>query len=158
MIQMAKQNSPLTDEAVCLFEAKFGIELPTSYRKWLKSINGRFPSKTNYFISKSDLPGFPCSVGVEWFLSIDEIDKALKSYGIHISCDLVPIGEDGDGNFTCIMVSGHSKGAIYFWVHDQEPSAYTAVGIEPPWATNIYRVASSFDEFSNALASGPVSF
>ena len=154
-IEMLSSNGPVDDERIRLFELTLGVELPSSYRNWMCLNNGGYPSRSNNFIQKDRFePPLRCSVGIESFLSLHEIPEARNVYRNRISSDLMPIADDGDGNYLCIAILGEERGAVFFWDHECESAAFELLG-ENAYSENKRKIAENFDELLMRLEREP---
>jgi len=70
-----------------------------------------------------------------------------ERYGIPST--ILPIGDDGIGNYICLGISQKNIGIVYFLDHDQHP--YN----NPESMDGIFRIANSFTEFLNLLTEAP---
>jgi SMI1 / KNR4 family (SUKH-1) len=154
-IEMLKSNDPIPEERVRVFELSIGADLPSDYHNWILASNGGIPSGSNNFIHRDRFdPPLRSSVGVQWFLSLDEIADARKTYGHRIESDLIPIAEDGDGNLVCIALFGEERGRVFFWDHELEPAAFELLG-ETSYISNVTKIADDFSDFLNKLGNSP---
>jgi hypothetical protein len=129
-------------------EDHLGKALPESLRAWLGQHSGSMLDRVNYFISMKKLEGLPCSIGVEYMLSSDEIAATLDQFAEAFPTGYIPFGDDGDGNYLLVA----DDGSVYFWdwrgrikhLADEKIDQYTI------------KVANSLHDFFLKLGRGPL--
>ncbi|HSI85789.1 MAG: SMI1/KNR4 family protein [Candidatus Methylacidiphilales bacterium] len=155
-IEMLRANPAASEDALRILEHTFGAELPADYRAWLQECNGGWPDNLNNWIDDSAIPGVPNCIGVQDFLSTDRIISTHREYGGRIPRYLLPIGDDGDGNYVCLGILGESRGGIYYWDHENEPAAFELLEEKlSSEHTNIHFIAKSFSDFAEKLGPSP---
>lgn len=120
-IDISESFGDLTDETLVEFEAKYGINLPQSYREFLLRSNGGKVTPCGFVV-----PG--------WYGGITAL---ARFYGIHsgklynlglilegsrdvLPPDFLAVAEDGGGNLITLGVKGKHVGKVYFWDHEDE--------------------------------------
>lgn len=138
----------LTENAVIDFERFYEISLPKEYRNFLIEDNGGEPVPgCEFFWIKKGKDG--SSVHQFFGLHAGPIHLRLATYmdqnmyGFPRS--LLPIADDGLGNYICLGIQPNNYGKVYFLDHDLFPfqSNENAPGIT--------QISSSFSSFINAL-------
>ena len=114
------------------FERETGLELVPEYREFLLRHNGGRPDDNSI-----DLPDLDDSTVVNDFFGLlpgDDYDirGELEMYDGRIPPGALPIAEDPGGNLFLLSLAGDTKGAVFFWDHEEE---------------NAHRIAGSFEEF-----------
>ncbi len=145
-IQDPNPYGPLSEESLRKLERKIGVMLPPDYREFLRRYNGGRPEPDGFWIEKGSYSSgvhqfYGLHDGPAW-LSIDTY-AGPERYGVPEG--LLPIGDDGIGNFICIGLVGEGRGAIYFIDHEIHPYA------EPDSFEGVTEVAGSFSEFLSRL-------
>lgn len=130
------------------FEKRTNRRLPDSLRAWLGRHNGSMLDRVNYFIPMHSDPNLPCSIGVEYMLSIEEIEQALDQFGESFPVGYVPFGDDGDGNYLLIA----QDGTICFWDWRGRINTSSAKAID----SYTVQIAESLPSFLSKLESGPL--
>jgi hypothetical protein len=132
------------------FERRIHFSLPQDYRAFLLEYNGGQPVPSFFWIK----PGKDGSAIYQFYglhdgpkhLSIDTY-AGQERYGIPSS--MLPIGDDGLGNFICIGTSPVNQGNIYFLDHDLHPYQF------PDSPEGITKLADSFTGFLVCLTESP---
>jgi SMI1 / KNR4 family (SUKH-1) len=124
------------------FERDEGVQLPAEYREFLLTSNGGRPH------ANVDVPEF-MEVVVNDFFGLQageeyDLRGERAMYEDRIPPGTIPIAGDPGGNLFLLSVDGDSKGAVYYWDHEEEPQDG---GTDWSDFENVYRIAASFDEF-----------
>lgn len=146
MVEIFESGDKLSDQTIKLFESFLEINLPKSYKSFLKSSNGGYPELNcfNFF-------GEDSGSSIHYFYGINadpdyDIVKDLKVYKDRVPSDCLPIAYDEGGNLICLILKGSEREKIYFWDHEFEKGD----GEEPDFS-NMTLIANNFDEFINSL-------
>lgn len=120
MIKPLADTQAVTEESLDAFERKHSISLPKSYRDFLTSNNGGFPSRdcvdfdevkrktasdVFYFFALQDSRD---SMSAEWHYS---------TFSGRIPKGTLPIARDSHGNLWLLSLSGSNSGSVHFWDH-----------------------------------------
>ena len=134
---------PITRADLDSFERETGLELVPEYRDFLLAHNGGRPESNSI-----DLPGLDDATGVNDFLGLragddHDLRRELAVYDGRIPPGALPFAEDPGGNLFLLSLAGGTRGAVFFWDHEEEP--VDAVD----WSEfgNVHRIAGSFEEF-----------
>lgn len=105
------------EKNIANFEKKHTIDLPKTYKDFLKKYNGGLTPDTTFRGKvKTDITGFfGFDTEAQWNimdLMECEIGKNMLQEG------LLPIATNSWGDYFGICVSNSDKGAIFFWQHD----------------------------------------
>ena len=146
-ITVVDSQPRLSAERIAQVEHKLGFAFPQSYREFLLQFNGGRPrSKCRFILGEHNRGSY-----VDWFLSIyegkpDNLEtyyQVFKGQQQRLPDELVPIAHDPGGNLICIAVSGASRGAVFFWKHEDEE--------DEPTYDNVRLIASTFEDFIDGL-------
>lgn len=99
-------GEPLTTEEIQEIEEKLKVKLPEEYKEFLQTF------------------GSLSVVGLQMIDGhsvIKETRKLREYYPKTFSYNLIPIEEDGYGNYYCVVCDGKDRGKIIFWQHDVYP-------------------------------------
>ncbi len=132
------------------FEAKAGVHLPNDYKDFLLQYNGGKPIPSFFWIiSREDGSSVYQFYGLYSESNPISINtfKGDVNYGIPDS--MLPIGDDGTGNFICIGISAENIGNIYFLDHDKH--SYH----NPNSLDGTTKLADSFNDFLFSLTESP---
>jgi hypothetical protein len=141
---------PLSQKRLYAFERKAQIRLPPDYCEFLLEHNGGQPAPSFFWI-KPDEDGS----GVYQFYGLydDPVHLSIETYTgeerYRIPISLLPIGDDGMGNYICLGISSSNFGEVFFLDHDLHPYD------EPDSLEGIKKVANSFTEFLLSLRESP---
>ena len=139
-----------SEELLHDFEAQIRIDLPDDYKKFLLEYNGG-KHLPDFFWIEYQHDG---SIVYQFYGLYSEIGPfsintytGKDLYGIPIS--MLPIGDDGTGNYICIGIYPDNLGEIFFLDHELHPvhDANSMVGIT--------KLAGSFTDFLNNLEDSP---
>ncbi|MBN2256593.1 MAG: SMI1/KNR4 family protein [Anaerolineaceae bacterium] len=141
---------PLSRNRLNNFERSLNITLPNDYKDFLLKYNGGQPKPSCFWIKQNqDGSGILNFYGLHdgnKYLSISTY-KGKEPYGIPDS--MIPIGEDGIGNYICISISNDCYGVIYFLDHDIHPyNDHNSL-------KGITKIADNFTSFINSLIDIP---
>jgi hypothetical protein len=132
------------------FEIKNKINLPEDYRSFLLSNNGGQPNPSFFWIqpindgsSVNNLFGLhngPIHLSLETYIG----GNYLKFPNLYL-----PFGDDGMGNFLCIVLTKDNFGEVVFLDHDLHDfqNLDSLIGIS--------KIANSFSDFINSLIDPP---
>lgn len=143
-------HGELSSETLDAFVARAQIQLPSEYREFLLLYNGGRPIPSFFWIRPQE-----DGSTMQQFFGLHEGPQHLcietyvgeERYGIPQS--MVPIGDDGTGNFICMGVGQYNLGEIFFLDHDAHPYQ------TPDSMEGITRLAGSLGEFLDNLATSP---
>jgi hypothetical protein len=138
---------PITPADLDDFERAESVALPPEYRDFLLKNNGGRPRD-----NIADVPDFD-EVAVNNFFGLRpgemyDLRREAAVYEGRIPPDTIPIADDPGGNLFLLSLAEDSKGAVYFWDHEEEPEDEAT-----DWSDfeNVYPIADSFDEFLAGL-------
>ena len=147
-LSFLKPGSPASAEELHELEQRLGFPLPPSLRAWLELHNDAMLGRANYWIPMEKIVGLPCSVGVEYLMSVAEIHEALDVLDLAFPPGHVPFGHDGSGNYLLLA----PEGAVCFWDW--------SIRVDPdaPGAVDdcTLTIAGSLAEFLTMLEAGPL--
>lgn len=147
-----EEYSPPTENYINSIIEEVGHPLPDQYERFFRSYGGQAPDGYVYFgFSTSHLVKKKGVVDIFFgMIPGDPYDILwnFRTYRGRIPYEFLPIASDPGGNLICISLQGEYVGSIYFWDHNHEENV---VGNEEPSYSNIYLIASSFEEFVGSL-------
>lgn len=140
-------HAPLSDSDIVQFERRFTINLPDTYRDFLRAYNGGKPLPKRFDTEDDKVS----SMVARFFAMYDDEDDALEDEYTDITLDgvipanLLPVAIDPARNRILLSLSGPDQGAVYYWSWDEEP--------EPATCSYRYmrRIAPDFDAFLAGL-------
>jgi hypothetical protein len=151
MIQQIEESArQLLPEDIRRIESLIGMRLPVDYVTFMLKYNGGYPIPSAFPIE-----GFvnnPFGV-IQVFFGIDRpiessnLDWNFETFNGRIPANLFPIACDDGGDLICLSLFGEDAGAVLFWDCYAESS-------EPSYE-NVYRIASSFQEFVDGIIELP---
>ena len=129
------------------FEARIGYRLPDQYREFLLVHNGALVEPRCFWVEddtySDEIEG--CFYGLH-----DGYGHNFKSRYLddpsHFPKKVLPIADDGMGNYICIGLEGSQRGRILFYDHERHWENNTAADLEP--------LADSFENFLSGLFEG----
>ena len=144
MVEIIDANpyGSLSREKLDEFERQIGTSLPEDYKTFLLHYNGGRPAPSFF-----------------WIKPVDDGSEVFQFYGLHkgpahlsietyagkerygIPATMLPIGDDGVGNFICLDLSAVHFGEVYFLDHDIHPYH------DPDAIEGITKLANTFTEF-----------
>lgn len=139
MFSLYASLEALDEQKINAFENEFGCKLPESYKAFLLKWNGGYANfgAFKYIDRNEEIIG-----GAHRFLGITSIEHrySIQRHLIEFREDgfplnLIPIAEDGGGNFLFLSADEPDKGKIFYWMHEIDPKE------------GIFFVANNFDEF-----------
>ena len=95
------------------------VRLPSDYQDFLRRVGWASCGYFQLFGVGKDVPA--------------HLELVSKTMGVrhqfrpHIPHHLVPLMNDGSGNYYCLSVDGHGKGKVVFWNHELDEAQYPAV-------------------------------
>lgn len=113
----------VNDKRIKIFQIQNSIRLPYQYREYLRRFNGGFP--------KEDIvcPELHEDFHIHRFYGMGkdaEPHEQNLGYWIRIwkdmkvSDEMIPIADDGAGDYLCIGIRGDKTGKIFHWRHEAE--------------------------------------
>lgn len=140
----------LSQQELGVFEKGISIELPDDYRSFLLNYNGGKPVPSFFWIQPDEDGDSICQFyGLHDGPQHLRIDKSQGNNDYGIPDLLIPIGDDGLGNFICIGVTKSIYGEIYFLDHEEhffdDPNSFQG----------IIKISNSFSDFINSLTERP---
>jgi len=148
MLQIEGSGTPLTNDMIIEFEAKFEIKLPDDYVEFMKLHNGGYVQGNMVFdfIELGDTE--PTGTVLRCFLSFSDEQNGLSRVRERIVNDEAPpslllIADDVFGNPIFIGVSGDDIGKVIFGNHELEDPETGYLVMSP--------ISDSFNEFIGAL-------
>jgi hypothetical protein len=132
-------------------ERKIGYTLPEDYREYLRDFGGsHFIYGANSTLTKHGLGVWACSYGILPNMP-DDFMKAYHCYHPEVWTwkhhrmlpGVIPIGDVGDGDQICLVLTGRRRGAVFYWVADEEG--------DRPTLKNMRWLAPSFTALMDSL-------
>ena len=152
MIDMLEANPVASDEDILRAELILGVDLPEEYRRWLKTCcDGGFPSSQNHFIDRTKVAAAWTSIQAQQIYSLAESIEMRKLYSGRISSDLLPVVDDGCGNYTCLAICGMQREEVFFWDHERELLSAPVSGLPIDEHPCCFFVAHSWNAFIGLL-------
>ena len=149
-IRDPEPHGPLSQESLAQFEQAHGLTLPSDYREFLLEFNGGTPSPSSFWISApADASGIQQFYGLHDGPSWLSIRTYVENPTIGVPTGMLPIGDDGVGDWICIGISGSRDGRIYFVDHEVHPFD------DPESMEGITQLADSFKSFLASLMHHP---
>ena len=148
--RMDECDEPITESDIDRAQQEIGVVFPARYRAFLLRYNGGRPRPGAFPIV--GMPNNPCGL-IQEFLGIDtpiESSSLTWNYSVfrgRVPHDLIPIARTGTGELICLSFSADNKGSVFLWDMQFEHS--------PPSYSNVYFIASSFDELIQRLFEDP---
>lgn len=108
------------------FEAKYSINIPAQYKKFLLKYNGGETPETEFKLNKvfSDLRAIYGFGDLDYY-SYKSLEKAYK-FEEWISDNMLPIGSNDFGDEIMLGIGKKNNGKIYFYYHDR-PKKYIEI-------------------------------
>jgi cell wall assembly regulator SMI1 len=118
-VKIKSTNPPATPEAISEFERLCGFSLPSDYRDFLQRHNGGEPTPDAFPISPSFGDG---SIGMFFGLhdGDDSLADAYRDRFDSVPAHMIPIADDGCGNFICMSLAETNCGSISFLDHETD--------------------------------------
>ncbi len=140
----------LSPDRLAEFESKYQLHLPGDYRSFLLQYNGGRPSPSFFWIKpKEDGSNVDRFYGLYDKLSPSSIETYMESERCGIPKAMMPIGDDGTGNFIAMGVRPQNLGNIFFLDHEIHPFR------DPEALEGITRLAGGFSDFLATLEENP---
>jgi SMI1/KNR4 family protein SUKH-1 len=143
-------HGALSESQLIAFENRFGLQLPADYRSFLLDYNGGRPVPSFFWIKdKKDGTSVDRFYGVYDQVIPTSIETYIGADRPGIPLSMIPIGDDGTGNFICLGLGYGNFGDVFFLDHDLHPLG------APDSPKGITRLAASFTEFLSMLQPSP---
>ena len=114
--------SSLPDNVIDGAELLLGVKFPDDYRQCVRSFHGCQPDACDF---RAEAEGKPWHGGIGVLLTLDpftphNVFDVLSSLAIdqQLPSKLVPIADDGGGNFLCLDYRRTSTPSVAFWFHE----------------------------------------
>ncbi|HKS30570.1 MAG TPA: SMI1/KNR4 family protein [Pyrinomonadaceae bacterium] len=113
---------PVSEDELERLEARLRHKLPEPYRSFLLKHNGGRPEPNTFVPRGKSEP----TETLNSFLAIGgdtaggSLDEFLDLYRGRLPEGFLPVAYDAFGNLIGIMLSGHHRGQLYFWEHEEE--------------------------------------
>lgn len=124
------------------FEQAIHGSLPTDYREFLLRHNGPLVQPMEFNVSD-----YSDSIHEHFYGLHDVLHRDLRSTYLNSSdefpSDLMPVAEDGGGNYVCIGLGGRFGSRVYFLDHELYDQSDDTSGVIP--------IADSFSQFLEGL-------
>jgi hypothetical protein len=135
-VRIQDLRDPIGEPEVQAAEAALGYTLPEPYRSFLLLHNGGSPEPAAFTVL-DPLAGEKIIGRVNERYECDELPRMMGLYRGRIPPDLLPIGDDDDGNQILLRVRGPGVGRVYLWDYRHEHA--------PPTHGNVALLADRFD-------------
>lgn len=147
-LKFLDSGSQAAAEELDSFEKRWGAQLPAALKAWLAMHSDAMLDRDNYFLPMESMDGLPCSVGVEYVMSLGEMGETLDILEPAFPPKFVPFAHDGDGNYLLMSPDG----GIHFWdYHYRIDPAHPAAVDECT-----LKIADSLPAFLSMLGPGPL--
>ena len=141
-VRIQDLGAPVGERELQGAELLLGHALPEPYRSFLLAHNGGCPDPCAFTVL-DPLAGERIIGRVNELYECDELPRMMGLYRGRIPPDLLPIGDDEDGNQILLRVAGPGIGRVYLWDHRHEHS--------PPTHGNCALLADRFDQLLSRL-------
>lgn len=132
------------------FESEIGIVLPKDYRQFLLQNNGGKPVPDFFWIDRHKDGSRVCQFyGLHSESRVFSLRTCTRENRFGIPSSMLPIGDDGMGNYLCLGISADNLGWVFFLDHDLHPYD------NPESMIGIRKLANSFTGFLNNLEKSP---
>lgn len=135
---LGERFEPIPPEVWQAIEAEAGGAFPDVVR-WLFARFGGFSFAGGVFYFD---PRQQAEEMVGWFLGAAELASEFEWTRESLPPDLVPLVDDGAGNFVCVGVGPGNAGTVWFYLHDA------------PTDRRLYPIADSIEGFLRSLHRG----
>lgn len=112
------QRKPLDPRLVSSVEDHFGVTLPHDYRECLVRNHGASPVISDFEVAPPGEASFTSGIGVLLSADPDDPENIINTHrgmGRYADRRLVPIADDGGGDFVCLDYrSGQPPRIVYF--------------------------------------------
>lgn len=135
---------PPTSEEIDFVESLIGAKLPESYIAFLRFSNGGWP-RICAFRDRTIQERWEVNRFFHISADINSTGNVALYYRHRwpdAPREILPIADDGSGNFVCLDLTESGKGRVIVWVHDDPDLP-------------IVEVADSFEEFIDSLTPPP---
>ena len=135
---------PVTAAEIAVLERMLSIKLPAAYKDFLEQYNGGAirPNSFRYMDVDSQQLGWIDSLyGIAEEANRYSLLKNWKICRKNLPDRMIPIGEDGVGNYICISVAGSDIGKVYYMLHEWPPED----------EDNLFLIADDFNAFLESL-------
>ncbi|MFO1041860.1 MAG: SMI1/KNR4 family protein [Planctomycetaceae bacterium] len=115
--------APLPDDMITGAELLLGVKFPTDYRDCLRTNHCGYPSPSEFVVPVEGRP-FRSSLGT--LLTIDPRAEYFNIFNYlppmanehHLPPTIIPIAQDGGGDFVCLDYRQSSIPTIVYWHHE----------------------------------------
>jgi hypothetical protein len=149
-IRDPKPHGPLSESRLVEFERTCGLALPPDYREFLLEFNGGVPFPSSFWITEpTNASGVQQFYGLHDGPSWLSIHTYARNEASGVPAGILPIGDDGVGDWICIGIAGAHYGRVYFVDHEVHPLD------DPDSMKGITELAESFERFLANLMHHP---
>lgn len=116
-------HTPVSEEVIDRAQRLFGVVLPPDYRDCLRVCHGGRPAKNAFAFEDPDVGRMESCIGVLLSYSDDDpesIFAAFESLKPSLPEGVVPISDDGGGDFVCLDFSRGSPPRVGYWHHGED--------------------------------------
>jgi SMI1-KNR4 cell-wall len=142
LIKVIDRGPVIGTEEIKTFKARFGLNLPEDYERFLLTVNGGRPLR-----DLSDVVSFPRSplARIHYFYGIGypgtyDLEENFVACAGSLPPGTLAIACTEGPDLICLHTAGSDSGAVFFWDY------YREQGEE-----GVYPIARSFGEFAGAL-------
>ena len=140
----------LSEKRLNEFETYKKVHLPAEYRDFLLKFNGGQPVPSFFWIKLGeDGSSIFQFYGLHDGPSHLSISTYIENEKHGVPKSMLPIADDGTGNFICLGISSFNDAELFFIDHDVHPF------YQPNSLKGITKIASSFSEFLLMLRESP---
>ena len=144
---MTLGNSVTTKSAIDIFENKYSVSLPETYRKFLLKTNGGRPENAVFPIRGLALNPFGsvnCFFGLDPIYKSCDLSRWLDWFDGRIPLKFIPIADNGGVDYICLDLRSNNE-RVVFWDH----AHFWSTG---EWReSDLYLIADTFDKFLSSL-------
>jgi cell wall assembly regulator SMI1 len=114
----------LGDAEVGTVEQALGVTFPEDYRACVKKCHGGRPRDNNFSFLDPALGRMESALAVLLSFSDDDVENIVETHRRllpFLPHGVIPIADDGGGDFVCFQYAGQAQPSVVYW-HHGEPS------------------------------------
>jgi hypothetical protein len=125
----------VSEQDIDTYERELGMALPESYKAFLRHFGN---------IASDGILGSPRQDWLAQPSVLEQTRELRETFPESFHRNLLPISNDGGGNFWCLVCNGADKGKVIFWQHDA-PSTESYPNVPEGESPSFWIEAQTFD-------------
>lgn len=135
-------RTPIGEDVIGEAERRLGVRFPDSYRECVKNCHGGYPRQSDFTFQDRDIGMVTSGIAQMLTFDVDDEENIVSTrerLASQLPAGVIPITDDGSGDFVCLDFRGGGEPEVIYWHHERAEGE------------SITRLAGDFESFMTML-------